>query len=302
MNNHAITAPDEELTSLRMRVAELEQMLAEREQERRALREQVEMFTQTLDAIKDMVLIKGLQSRIVYANKAFRDMYSMTMEQLRDNMDVPFNDPDYTEQYIRDDTYVFTTGKVLDIPQELISRYDGKMFLYHTVKSPIFDDKGQIVKTVGISHDITESMRVEDERARLQDEIIEAQAAALAELSTPLIPISDRVVVMPLIGAMDSQRTQQVLDTLLQGVAERQAQIAIIDITGVPIIDTQVANGLIRAAQAVKLLGAQVVLTGIRPEVAQTLVGLGAELSGILTHSTLQSAIALVMRGSYTQK
>jgi rsbT co-antagonist protein RsbR len=103
------------------------------------------------------------------------------------------------------------------------------------------------------------------------------------------------VVVMPLIGTLDSRRTQQVIDALLSGIATSRAQVAILDITGVPIVDTQVANAIIRGAQSVKLLGAQVVLTGIRPEVAQTLVGLGADLSGLVTHSSLQSGIAYAM-------
>jgi rsbT co-antagonist protein RsbR len=125
-----------------------------------------------------------------------------------------------------------------------------------------------------------------------QEETIRAQQAALAEMSTPLIPITDEVMVMPLVGSIDSHRAQQVIETLLHGIAQSKARIAILDITGVPVVDTQVANALIRAAQAVKLLGAQVVLTGIRPEVAQTLVGLGTEFSGIITRSSLQSGIA----------
>jgi rsbT co-antagonist protein RsbR len=139
---------------------------------------------------------------------------------------------------------------------------------------------------------LAEQQRVQAEHARLQEEMISIQATALAELSTPLIPISERVVVMPLIGSLDEQRAQRVLDTLLHGVSGSGAQIAILDITGVPVVDTQVANALIRAAQSVKLLGAQVVLTGIRPEVAQTLVGLGADLNDIITRSSLQSGIA----------
>ncbi|MEO7908925.1 MAG: PAS domain S-box protein [Roseiflexaceae bacterium] len=145
---------------------------------------------------------------------------------------------------------------------------------------------------IGIAHDLTERKRVAAEHAQLQERIIKAQAATLAELSTPLIPISDRVVVMPLIGAIDSERARQVLETLLHGIEHSQARIAILDITGVPLVDTQVAKSLIVAAQAVRLLGAQIVLTGIRPEVAQTLVGLGVNLGDIVTHSTLQSGIA----------
>ena len=139
--------------------------------------------------------------------------------------------------------------------------------------------------------DITERKREEEERARQQDEYIQMQAGMLAELSTPLIPITADVVVMPLVGSIDSRTAQQVLDSLLSGIAERSARIAILDITGVPIVDTHVASALIRAAQAVQLLGAQVVLTGIRPEVAQTLVGMGTVLQGIVTRSDLQSGI-----------
>lgn len=142
------------------------------------------------------------------------------------------------------------------------------------------------------SRDISDRQRAEAERVALQEQVIAAQGAALRELSTPLIPISDDVVVMPLIGSIDSGRAQLVLETLLTGVAERQASTTIIDITGVSVVDTQVANALIRAAQAVKLLGARVILTGIRPEVAQTLVNLGVDLFGIMTRGTLQSGIA----------
>jgi anti-anti-sigma regulatory factor len=137
--------------------------------------------------------------------------------------------------------------------------------------------------------------QAEEERLKLQGEIIRMQAAALEQLSTPLIPISDDILVMPLIGTIDSRRAQQLTQTLLQGLATHHARAAILDITGVPIVDIEVAQGLLRAAQAAQLLGARVVLTGIRPEVAQTLVGIGVDLRGIVTYSTLQNGIRAVM-------
>lgn len=146
------------------------------------------------------------------------------------------------------------------------------------------------------ARDISERKRAEAERTMLQEQVIAAQQAALRELSTPLIPIAAGVVVMPLIGGIDSNRAQLVVETLLTGTAELRAHTTIIDITGVPVVDTQVANALLRAAQAVKLLGARVILTGIRPEVAQTLVGLGVDLSGIMTRGTLQAGIAEALR------
>lgn len=146
------------------------------------------------------------------------------------------------------------------------------------------------------ARDISERKRVEAEQAALQSQILMAQQAALRELSTPLIPIADGVVVMPLIGSLDSTRAQQVIETLLEGVASRRAEVAILDITGVAVVDTQVANALLRAAQAVRLLGAQVVLTGIKPEVAQTLVNLGADMGSIVTRGSLQSGIAFALK------
>lgn len=150
-----------------------------------------------------------------------------------------------------------------------------------------------------IIRDVTSQRRAEEERLELQQQVIEAQQTALRELSTPLIPISDGLVAMPLVGSIDSNRAQQIVEELLQGVTTNRAQTAIIDITGVPLVDTQVAGALVRAAQAVELLGAQVLLTGIRPEVAQTLVGIGVNLGSIITRSTLQDGItyALAQRG-----
>jgi rsbT co-antagonist protein RsbR len=147
----------------------------------------------------------------------------------------------------------------------------------------------------GVAFDITERQQAEAERTRLQNEIITAQQAALRELSVPLIPLADGVVLLPLIGAIDTRRAQQIMETLLEGIADHQAATAILDITGVRVIDTQVANALLRAAHAAKLLGATVVLSGISTEVAQTIVHLGVDLGGIVTQSNLQTAIGFAL-------
>jgi len=100
------------------------------ESERRDLNHQV------LDAIADMVLVKGPHSKIVWANAAFLEFYGMTNEQLRGIIDAPFNEPDYTQKYVRDDAIVFETGEILDIPEEQMTRHDGRVFLVHTVPLP----------------------------------------------------------------------------------------------------------------------------------------------------------------------
>jgi ammonium transporter, Amt family len=149
---------------------------------------------------------------------------------------------------------------------------------------------------VATMRDISARRQLEEERAQIQQEIIRAQAAVLAQLSTPLIPIDDRTLVMPLVGAIDSQRARQVVDTLLRGVEANGARTVILDITGVPVIDRLVAELFVRSAQMVRLLGAQLVLTGIRPEVAQELAATRADLSAIVTHSTLRHGIAEALR------
>ncbi len=133
-----------------------------------------------------------------------------------------------------------------------------------------------------IVESVTERKRTEEalRQAVAQEETIRAQMAILDELSTPLIPVNDRVVIMPLIGAVDSRRAQKMTEALLTGITATQARVAISDITGVPVVDTQVANALLQAAQAVQLLGAKVILTGIRPEVAQTSRGHGRRHAG----------------------
>ncbi len=136
-----------------------------------------------------------------------------------------------------------------------------------------------------------ERLRAEQDRARLQEEVIRMQAAMLEELSTPLIPLSDAVVIMPLVGTIDSKRAEQILAVVSQGVVSKGARVAIIDITGVPTVDTNVASVLIRASQAVRLLGAEVVLTGIRSKVARALVELGVDLGGLVTRGSLQAGI-----------
>lgn len=142
-----------------------------------------------------------------------------------------------------------------------------------------------------IDTDITARKRAEQAETRRQQEIIRAQAQAIEELSTPLIPITDEILVMPIIGMFDSIRAQQVMHTLLSGLAASRGKFAILDITGVPVVDTAVAHALLQAARAARLLGTEVILTGIRPEVAQTLVHIGAELGSIITRGTLQSGI-----------
>ncbi|WP_437494216.1 PAS domain S-box protein [Sorangium sp. So ce1014] len=156
---------------------------------------------------------------------------------------------------------------------------------------PILDVSGESVLVIAEGYDVTELRRAEAERAALQEQMIDAQEATIRELSTPLIPLDAGILVMPLVGRLDRVRIEQLLERLLRGVVAQRAATVILDVTGVPVVDTEIADSLLRAAQAVKLLGAEVILTGVGPEVAQTMVGIGIDLREIVTLSSLQSGL-----------
>jgi rsbT co-antagonist protein RsbR len=120
---------------------------------------------------------------------------------------------------------------------------------------------------------------------------VEQQRAVVRELSVPILPISHSTLVMPLVGALDSVRLQDIQQRALAALEHSSARRLLLDITGVPVVDSQVAQGLITVVQAARLLGAEVVLIGIRPEVAQALVQLGIDLANITTNVDLQTAL-----------
>ncbi|MBM7644675.1 rsbT co-antagonist protein RsbR [Scopulibacillus daqui] len=122
------------------------------------------------------------------------------------------------------------------------------------------------------------------------------QKNALMELSAPLIPVMEKISVMPLIGTIDTERAKLIMENLLEGVIEHRSEVVLIDITGVPIVDTMVAHHIIQAAEAVRLVGAKCILVGIRPEIAQTIVNLGITLSDFPTRSTLKEGIETALK------
>jgi rsbT co-antagonist protein RsbR len=129
-----------------------------------------------------------------------------------------------------------------------------------------------------------------------REEVIKRQQEELLELSTPVVRLWDNVVAVPLIGTLDSARTQVVMENLLQEIVNLGAAIAIIDITGVPTVDTLVAQHLLKAVAAARLMGADCIISGIRPQIAQTIVHLGVELGDVTTKATLADAFAVALR------
>ncbi|MBX9976163.1 RsbT co-antagonist protein RsbRA [Cytobacillus firmus] len=120
---------------------------------------------------------------------------------------------------------------------------------------------------------------------------VSLQKIALQELSAPLIPVFEGITVMPLVGTIDTERAKQIMENLLNGVVKHRSEVVLIDITGVPVVDTMVAHHIIQAADAVRLVGAKCMLVGIRPEIAQTIVNLGIDLNQFTTKNTLKKGV-----------
>lgn len=129
-----------------------------------------------------------------------------------------------------------------------------------------------------------------------REDIIQRQQQELLELTTPVVKLWDGILALPLIGTLDSSRTQVVMESLLESIVTTGASIAIVDITGVPTVDTLVAQHLLKTAAAARLMGAECIISGIRPQIAQTMVHLGIELEDILTKATLADALALALQ------
>ncbi|MCK9688399.1 STAS domain-containing protein [Scleromatobacter humisilvae] len=131
---------------------------------------------------------------------------------------------------------------------------------------------------------------------RTREEVINRQQQELLELSTPVVKLWEGVLAVPMIGTLDSSRTQLVMESLLTRIVETGSELAIIDITGVPTVDTLVAQHLLKTVTAIRLMGADCIISGIRPQIAQTIVHLGIDLQGITTKASLADALSLAMK------
>jgi len=185
---------------------------------------------------------------------------------------------------------VLEEGITLEDVEEHHVPATGETLYVQVLKAPVLGPTGEVKGIQGIFWDVTARYKAEQ-----MGEELNRQASAMRELGTPLLPIAEGVLVMPLIGEIDEGRVARVMETLLEGISSSKAAIAILDVTGVKSLDNRVADALLRVAQAVNLLGARVVLTGINPELAQTLVTLGVELGSIVTQSTLENGVAFAL-------
>lgn len=297
-----ITALEAENTALRGRIAELEAALARARAEVGPPEPDVysgcsrHVLVAVLDRCPSIIFVKDIEGRYVLMNQRFMDLFGLTREELLGNGDEACFPAEVAAMVRLKDQSIVDGGVPLQFEETV--PINGRDRTFFTIKFPLFDADEQPLGLCGITTDVTDMKRVEWERDAMREQMLEAQREALRELSTPLVPIADGVLAMPLVGRIDEARAARIMDTLLDGISRQSAHTAILDITGVRSVDAQVADALVGAARAARLLGARVVLSGLRSEVARTLVALGADLGDIATVATLQTAIAHALGSS----
>jgi rsbT co-antagonist protein RsbR len=299
---------------------ELQALLNEHQQTKKDLAQDQLLLNALLNGAPSHIYFKNVESRFIKISKSLADWFG-----LNDPLEaVGRTDFDFfTEKHARpayeDEREVMRTGQPVS-KEEKETWPDGRETWVSTIKMPLQDEKGEIVGTFGVSSDITQRKQAEEalqkaytevekrveertaelqreiaERERLQQEIIEAQKSALQELSTPIIPVMEHIIVMPLIGGIDTLRARDIMRALLAGIREHRAKVVILDITGVAIVDSGVANHLNKTIQAARLKGAHAIVTGISDAVAETIVDLGIDWSGIETLSDLQTGLRVAL-------
>lgn len=248
-----------------------------------ALAEREATFRVLAETISDVFWMTHVEDRkLIYVSPAFEKVWGRSVEELKADPRIFYN------AIHEDDRERVMAAMPLQVVGEFdvefrVVRPDGTVRWVRDRAFPVVDESGAVARLVGLATDVTAQ--------REAAELIRRQADALRELSTPLVPIGDGVLAMPLVGVLDSQRARQVLETLLEGIVHHQADVVILDVTGVAVVDTQVASVLISATRAARMLGAEVALTGLRPDVAQTIVALGVDFAGLVTRSTLEMGI-----------
>jgi len=250
-----------------------------------------------IDTLDDPIFVKDLQHRFIACNKAFCRLLGQPQEAIIGYSDPDFVPPDQIKVFWDGDDAVTSSGIPFENEEDLTGP-DGIVRSIWTRKFPLRDAAQNVTGLCGIIIDISEIKRRREQVALLENEIaekrrvIDAQTSLLDQLAVPVIQVWESILLIPLVGFIDSRRANQVMTSLLEAIAHVSAQIVILDVTGVPVVDTSVASHLVRAVQSAQLLGCQSLLVGISPEIAQTLVGLGVDFSHITTMSTLQDGLA----------
>lgn len=257
------------------RLSELETMLA--------------MFRGLLESAPDATVVVGTDGRIRLVNRQVEEMFGYQREELIGQPVETLVPPRFRARHpeLRGGYFAEPRARPMGVGLELYAmRRDGSELPVEISLSPVQTRDGLVVSAA--IRDATERRRQLEQLRRQRDEIL--------ELSTPVIEVWDKVLVLPIIGTLDSNRAARLTEALLEKIATSQAEVVILDISGVPTIDTLVAQHLLKTVQAATLMGALSIMSGVRPETAQAIVHLGIDLGQLKSRNTLRDALQLALR------
>lgn len=273
-----------------------------------ALRRERQLSRMVIDSDPNLIFVKDKDGRFLLANKAIAALYGTTVEAMQGQIIGALRSNTVeSNEYARVDEEVLQTLRSVS-KEHSFTRSSGEVRWFSTTKVPLIEPDGA-THILGISLDITER-KANDEliaqsftelkrrKAELHDKlsVIERQQDLIQALSMPILQVAHRVLAVPLIGALDDAREGELTGKLLTEIVRSRSRYAIIDVTGVDAMDAGMASRLVRLVSAIRLLGAQGILTGIRPGVAQSLCALGADLLTITTRATLRDGLEMCMR------
>ena len=252
-------------------------------------------FRDIVTNITDWVWEVDAQGHFTYSSEKITDLLGYSIADMLGKTPFDSMKPDEAARVGE----IFANISAQKIPFENLENWHvtkhGREVCLLTSGSPIVDQDGNLIGYRGINRDITNLKLAEMERERQQQESLDMQQQAIQELSTPVIPIMDRILVMPLVGSIDSMRARHIMRALLEGIRTHRAKVIILDITGVPIVDSGVATHLDKTIQAARLKGARTILTGISDAVAEAIVDLGIDWSNLDTLSDLQTGLIVAL-------
>lgn len=235
-----------------------------------------------LQQIPTPVMAVNKEMELIFMNKAGLDLVGISWKEVKGQPCREVFDSRHCGTEDCRMKQVINGGKTVTVRNEVNIR--GRVIPIEYTAAALKDSQGEIVGGLEYILDITERVR--------QEKKLKEQSRTIMEISTPAIKLWDRIVILPVVGVVDSLRAQQMMNTMLTKIMETSAKVIILDIQGVAAVDTAVANHLIKIAKATKLMGCRCIISGISPAVAETLVQLGIELGDIATNSTLQDALS----------
>jgi PAS domain S-box-containing protein len=239
-----------------------------------------------VESSDDAIYGKTLDGTILSWNRGAERMYGYLAAEIVGrpvSEMVPSTKPDEVPQLLER----VKRGERVDHFETARVRKDGEVIDVSLNVSPIRDASGKIIGASTTARDITEQKKMH--------EALTQRAKEILDVSTPVLQVWEGVVVAPFIGTLDTQRAQQFMERLLDKIVETNSSVALLDVTGVPAIDTRTAQHLIETITSVRLLGAQAVLTGVRPAIAQTLAHLGINLADVVTRSSLAAGLRVAL-------